>query len=88
MIRLSLGLVKSLSVKQANHTVKSLGNKKKIYKITKQINVNVLKQYLSTIKRSQILLNSKVRNPKSRLLHLVPQPWLGRLGRHSKAPTG
>ena len=36
----------------------------------------------------KILLNAKVRNPKSRLLHLVSEPWLGRLGRHSKAPIG
>ena len=83
MIKLSLGLVNNLSVKQTNHTVKSLVNTK----ITKQINVNVLKQYLSMVKRNQVLLKSKVRNPKSRLLHLVSQPWLGRLGRHSKAPT-
>ena len=84
-----MGLVKNLSVKQTNHTVKSLGKKKKKKKneITKQINVNVLKQYLSVVKRNQELLKSKVRNPKSSLLHLVPQPWLGRLGRHSKAPT-
>ena len=34
----------------------------------------------------KILLNAKVRNPKYRLLHLVSQPWLGRLGRHSKGP--
>ena len=87
MIRLSLGLVKNLSVKNTNHTAKSLGNKKKKKKITKQINVNVLKQYLSAVKKNQVLLKSKVRNPKSRLLHLVSQPWLGRLGRHSKAPT-
>ena len=73
LIRLSLGLVKNLSVKQTNHTVKRLGNKKK-NEITKQINVNVLKQYLSMVKRNQVLLKSKVRNPKSRLLHLVPQP--------------
>ena len=55
MIRLSLGLVKNLSVKQTNHTVKSLGNTKiiiiiKIKIITKQINVNVLKRYLSAVK--------------------------------------
>ena len=57
------------------------------YKITKQINVNVLKRYLSAVKKNQVLFKSKVRNPKSRLLHLVSQPWLGRLDRHSKAST-
>ena len=50
-----MGLVKNLFVKQTNHTVKSLGkNKKKKKKekneITKQINVNVLKQYISAVK--------------------------------------
>ena len=54
-----MGLVKNLFVKQTNHTVKSLGKKKNNiimiiinkYEITKQIIVNVSKQYLSTIKK-------------------------------------
>ena len=33
-------------------------------------------------------LKSKVKKPRTKLLHLALLVWLGKVGRHSKDPTG
>ena len=76
MIKLSLGLVYVLSVKQKNQTVRNFDIKKK--------RMNENETQVQQSRAEDKFLKSNVRNPRSKLLHLALLAWLGKEGRHFK----
>ena len=85
LIKLSQGLVYVLSVKYKNQTVRNPNFNVKRKNDDKKKKEKRKKTLVQQSKAEDKCLNSNVRKPRSKVLHLALLAWLGKEGRHTKS---